>query len=558
MRRKITTLLLFSAVLVPSLFAQTVTVTDADLAEDTDYHWTSDNTYVLDEMVFVKPGSRLYIEAGTVIQGELGNGNDATGLVVTRGAQIFAEGTPNNPIIFTSVEDDGSLTAADRGLWGGVILLGAASTNNPSEKLIEGVNEIASNDAYAAYGGTDDMDNSGVMRYVSIRHTGINVGDEAGNEIQGLTMGGVGSGTTLEFIESFASDDDGFEWFGGTVNSKYLVAAFNTDDGFDWDEGYRGKGQFWFAIQDESDDEGFGRAMELDGAGGDENTTPFGGGWVVNATILGAGETLSGASNPGDGSQLVLIRDNSGGKFYNNIFAQQHALGITVEDVDGESEFDSRVRLESGDLVMENNLWYNFGAGNSVSEFSDQSFVQNYLSDSENGNRVEAIGFRGISRTTDGGLDPRPASGSAAWNGAMDVADDFFDNVSYIGAFGEKNWLIGWTAIEAMGYVSDDLNTDVEEDPAIEVPNSIRLYQNYPNPFNPTTQISFTLPQAQQVTLKVYDMLGREVATLVNGEMFTSGLNTLNFNANDLSSGLYIYRLTSGNVATTRKMTLIK
>src|SRR5690606_28118127 len=137
--------------------------------------------------------------AGTVIKGNLGDGNDATGLVVTQGAQIFAEGTADEPIIFTSVEDDlaGSLTELDRGLWGGVVVLGKAPTNNATEgglKLIEGVNEIANPESYALYGGSIEDDNSGVIRYVSIRHTGINVGDVAGNEIQGLTLGGVGSG----------------------------------------------------------------------------------------------------------------------------------------------------------------------------------------------------------------------------------------------------------------------------------------------------------------------------------------------------------------------------
>jgi hypothetical protein len=155
-------------------------------------------------------------------------------------------------------------------------------------------------------------------------------------------------------------------------------------------------------------------------------------------------------------------------------------------------------------------------------------------------------------------LDPRPADGSAAWTGAQELDDEFFDTVPYVGAFGQKNWLIGWTAIDEQGYVASSVYTDIEEEPTTEVPNSITLNQNYPNPFNPSTQISFTLPQAQQVTLKVYDMLGREVATLANRETFSAGMSTLNFNANNLSSGLYIYRLTAGDVAVTRKMTLIK
>ncbi len=137
------------------------------------------------------------------------------------------------------------------------------------------------------------------------------------------------------------------------------------------------------------------------------------------------------------------------------------------------------------------------------------------------------------------------------------MGDSWFYSTNYVGAFDGTNWAAGWTALDAYGFLGSGVVTDTEK-PAAEVPNAVSLNQNYPNPFNPTTQISFTLPKAQQVTLKVYDMLGREVATLANREMFSSGMSTLNFNASNLSSGLYIYRLTAGNVAVTRKMTLIK
>ncbi len=205
-------------------------------------------------MVFVESGAELWIEPGTVIKAEDGSGNNASGLVISQGGKIFAEGTADAPIIFTSKLDDlsGSLDEQDRGLWGGLVVLGYAPTNNATVRQIEGVNEIVgAGDVRANYGGDDADDNSGVIRYVSLRHTGKAVGDQAGNEIQGLTLGGVGRGTTIEYVESFASDDDGFEWFGGTVDAKYLVSAFNSNDAFDWDEGFNGRGPFWFAIQAE-------------------------------------------------------------------------------------------------------------------------------------------------------------------------------------------------------------------------------------------------------------------------------------------------------------------
>ena len=548
----------------------TIYVTDADLVAGEDYNMTNNNTYVLSEMVFVKPGSKLFIEEGTVIKGAIGDGDEASGLVVTMGAQIFAEGTAEEPIIFTSEIDDlnGSLTELDRGLWGGVVVLGDAPTNNATAdgtKLVEGVNEIANPESYAKYGGDDVDDNSGVIRYVSIRHSGINVGDVAGNEIQGLTMGGVGSGTTVEYVESFASNDDGFEFFGGTLNTKYLVSAFNTDDAFDWDEGFQGVHQFWFAIQSPGNaNDGYGRAAEQDGATGDENTTPFAHPIISNATYLGAGQAAT--PNAGDGSQLLLFRDNTGGEYYNSIFSDHANLGVTIEASGKVAGFDAKTRLAEGDLILQNNLWYGFGAGNTIAEFAggdDQAHTRDYLSDAANANRVADPLLRGISRTAgSNGLDPRPATGSPALDAAAlkSIDDDFFFSTHYVGAFADNYlWIQSWTALDAHGYVSA-VSVSNEDETIIseELPTVVQLHQNYPNPFNPSTQISFTLPEAQQVSLVVYDMLGREVAVLARQQMMPAGSTTFNFDASGLSSGMYIYRLVSNSSVITKKMTLIK
>jgi hypothetical protein len=544
--------------LSPAGTPATVEVRNADFAADTDYYWTADKTYNVKDMLYVKPGSRLFIEAGTVVKFDLGTGNAAKGLVVTRGAQIFAEGTADRPIIMTSVQDNlnGNLDKDDRGLWGGLIVLGAARTNNPSEgglRLIEGLNEIANPQILAEYGGSNDDDNSGVIRYVSIRHTGIAIGDVAGNEIQGLTMGGVGRGTTVEYVESFASDDDGFEWFGGTVDGKYLVSAFNSDDAYDWDEGFRGRGQFWFAIQAQSAG-GFGRGMELDGAIGDETGTPFTIPVVSNLTILGAGTSIEG-TNAGDGSQLLILRDNSGGKFYNSIFAQQHNTAISVEDVGSTTTFDSRARLEAGDIVFRNNIWHGFGAGAALAEFAPQAYVNAYLGDAANANRIADPQFRGISRTNNGGLDPRPAPGSPANTGMIAMADTWFDAPEFVGAFGRYNWMKGWTALDEKGYLVPGSPTDIEEGGVENVREFVLT--NYPNPFNPTTTIAYTAPANGYVSLTVYDLMGRMVAQLVDGQM-PAGRHTVMFDASGLASGVYVYRLQIGDQTMTQKMLLMK
>jgi hypothetical protein len=273
---------LFAAVAAPAAaFAADVTV-NANITANTT--WSRANTYILDGRVFVTSGVTLTIEPGTVIKGRARAAQDASALVISRGGRINASGTAADPIVFTAEADNlnGNLGQGDRGLWGGVVILGRARTNTASGTgNIEG---IPTTEPLGIYGGTDDADNSGVFRYVSIRHAGSLLGPN--NELNGLTMGAVGSGTTIEYVEVFANADDGFEWFGGTVNCKYLVSAFNDDDAFDWDEGFRGKLQFLFTIQDPSVGN---HAFESDGGTTPEDGQPYAMPIIYNYTALGSG-----------------------------------------------------------------------------------------------------------------------------------------------------------------------------------------------------------------------------------------------------------------------------
>jgi hypothetical protein len=390
-----------------------------------------------------------------------------------------------------------------------------------------------------------------VFRYVSIRHTGINVGQSTGNEIQGLTLGGVGAGTVIEYVESYASADDGFEFFGGTVNTKYLVSAFCSDDAFDWDQGFNGKHQFWFAIQ--APDEA-GRLAEMDGAGGNEQGIPYAKPMISNVTYIGAGV---GSTPVGDGQEALIFRDNSGGYYYNSIFTDYDdaatSLGITIEDVSDPTPEDSRKRLEAGDLGLMNNIWYGFGAGNKLAQFAPQSFVQTYLGNASNNNRIVDPMLRGISRETNEGLDPRPQAGSPALTGSMALTDTYFVQTSYVGAFGEVNWLLSWTALDQLGYA-----TFIEEELiSSQIPSDFSLTQNYPNPFNPTTRIRFSLPKASDIKLTIYNILGQQVELLVDG-FRNAGTYEVNWNASNLPSGIYIYTIQSENIHITKKMTLLK
>ena len=218
----------------------------------------------------VDAGVTLEIEPGTIIKGERGTGSLASALIIARGGKILAEGTAEKPIIFTSVNDNISvgqnagtnLNELDQGLWGGVLILGYAPGSfrgDVKEVQIEG---IPAGDEFGLYGGDDPDDNSGVFKYVSIRHGGALIGE--GNEINGLTLGAVGRNTVIENIEIVANVDDGVEFFGGTVNAKNLLVWAQGDDGLDIDQAYAGTISNSVVILGNSSD----HALEIDGPEG--------------------------------------------------------------------------------------------------------------------------------------------------------------------------------------------------------------------------------------------------------------------------------------------------
>ena len=243
-----------------------------------DVTWTADKEYLLGGRISVTDGATLTIEAGTVIKGEAGTGANATALLVARGAKLNANGTAALPIIFTSKADNitpamvaegnyssPNLDPSINGLWGGVIMLGHApisaqneSDEDVSELQIEG---IPTSDANGLYGGNDPTDNSGSISYISIRHGGANIG--AGNEINGLTLGGVGSGTSISNVEVVANQDDGIEWFGGTVSASNVLVWNCGDDGLDTDQAWNGTCRNFVIVTPQG-----GSAMELDGPEG--------------------------------------------------------------------------------------------------------------------------------------------------------------------------------------------------------------------------------------------------------------------------------------------------
>jgi hypothetical protein len=282
-----------------------------------DETWTNDQIWELSGKVIVTNGATLTIEKGTIIKGRLGTGSLASALIIARGAKIMAEGTAVQPVIFTSIEDDikigetagTNLSKQSNELWGGVIILGKAPVSaekGDNEAQIEG---IPAEESFGLYGGTIADDNSGVFKYVSIRHGGVSIG--AGNEINALTLGGVGTATTVDHVEVFATLDDGVEVFGGTVNPTNILVYWMGDDGIDIDQNYSGTIDNFMVIHGSG--VGTDEGLEIDGP---EGTLDDGFFTLRNGTLISDNAEGSAADfkSKAQGTiQNVVWRDYAGG-----------------------------------------------------------------------------------------------------------------------------------------------------------------------------------------------------------------------------------------------------
>jgi hypothetical protein len=273
-------------------------------------------------------------------------------------------------------------------------------------------------------------------------------------------MGAVGSGTTIEFVEVFANADDGFEWFGGTVNCKYLVSAFNDDDAFDWDEGYRGKLQFLFTIQDPAVGN---HAFESDGGTTPEDGQPYAMPTIYNYTAIG-----SGAASANSNSIGPIFRDNTGGKIHNSIFHDFRGYAFRIETETAQSQ-DSAKRLAAGDIAIANTMFGTFGAGTSDAllfiatnataggAVPPSNYTAEHIRAAAQNNRVNTDPqLVAIDRTKGGLLDPRLRAGSPALQlAATPPNDGFFTAAAHLGAFTTSgNWAYAWTKLGRDGYFS--------------------------------------------------------------------------------------------------------
>jgi hypothetical protein len=342
---------------------------------------------------------------------------------------------------------DGSIPPTRSSLWGGVVILGNARINSakstagnaaaPKFDVYEGVADNPDTGLpylEHRFGGDNDADNSGSLRYVSIRLAGRIFAQNA--ELNCLTLGGVGSGTTIEYVEFFGGSDDGIEIWGGTVNTKHLVAAFVEDDDFDTDQGYRGTNQFWFGIKYPGNATGDSRGIESDGdlsqsATGEQPISKW---YAYNVTLLGRGKAETAAAV----GTAWNTRDEDAPNVFNSVFSGWNQ-GLIL-DTDGLAHHTNT----TVQAAIQNNLWdVNTGA-NSAGGFIFSTAAFN--------NTVGSAMLGAISHTNDMVLDPRPQTGSPVYN---DVAAGAPMTVNYRGAFANAsdNWADGWSALSQYGYL---------------------------------------------------------------------------------------------------------
>jgi hypothetical protein len=418
----------------PPTTGQTIQLTDDITANTT---LLAVNTYVIPRMkqLFVKSGATLTIEPGTVIQGEQG-----AVLVITRGAKIHAEGTAAKPIVLTTTQPAGQ---KGPGWWGGLLVLGAApinvnalSTPSSTEATFEAFTSAA---ADGKFGGTNAADNSGIIKYVRIEFAGFNY--VADREFNNFTLCGVGSGTTVDFVQLHGGSDDGIEIFGGTVNVKHIVSSQNQDDGFDTDNGWNGKAQF-VIVQNvshpatlpeatngyESDNHGTPASY-----GADPRTEPT----ISNATLIGDRD-FAGGSN-----FAAVFRRGTGGHYINHIWLN-FQKGPEIRDA------ATLAQVTDGKLTVTYSMLFN-----------NDATATNLPPAQATGDIDETLLFNAASNdlfNVDPGLPAaatskvapnfQPVAGAAALtSGTTPPADPFFDaDANFAGAIGTVDWTAGWTA----------------------------------------------------------------------------------------------------------------
>lgn len=525
----------------------------ADSLITTNTTWDCDTIYFMKGKIYVTSGAELTIQPGTVVIGDtIAKGS----LIITKGSKIHATGTATCPIIFTSSKSPGK---RNRGDWGGVILLGKSSINQPGG--IANIEGIAPG-ALSEYGGglTPDVnDNSGELKYVRIEFAGVAL--SANNEINGLTMGGVGAGTLLDFIQVSYSNDDSFEWFGGTVNAKHLIAFRGLDDDFDTDNGFSGKVQFGIGLRDPliADVSG-SNGFESDNDASSSLNTPQTRAVFSNMTICAGADSATNNLY----RQGALIRRNSHMFLYNSII-MGYPTGVNIDGTTTQNNV-------TADVMVEHNI------------FGVQSAPKNVVTTSPSGTAsiITLLGPAGAAdnRFYTGNAaillnNPynlnspklRPTTGSPALSGSnfteTELTDPFFTSTSYVGALAKSSasdWATVWVNWKPNNVAYDGpcacslLAAAAAQEEAAQAVGTTKDISIYPNPARGTFTVN-TIGYAGKVTIKVTNSNG---AVVYNAQSAVSAKGSVNVSLKNATAGLYFVTVINGTETTTKKINIVQ
>ncbi len=444
--------------------------------------WTSNNIYLIQGFYYVRDGATLTIQPGTVIRGD----KDTKGsLIIEKGAKLIAEGTLSQPIVFTSNFDAGSRSYGD---WGGVILCGKAAINPPGgTAIIEG----GPTSTYGGGANPDDADNSGSLKFVRIEFPGIPFVPD--KEINGLTFGGVGSGTQIDYIQVSYSGDDSYEWFGGKVNCKHLIAYRGWDDDFDTDFGFSGMLQFCVSLRDKDiADPGSGsNGYESDNDATGSTNTPITSVIMANMSVFGPKYDLTTAINS-NFKRAMHLRRNTRLSTFNSVFTGW-PTGLFIDGTAAQGN------ASNGDMKIQRCVMSGMGS------FFASSFEHDFF------------------------MTPSFGNDTMATNDLLLYVDPF--------NLGQPNFLLQSSSELRSGSIWPQ--TGLKEN------KQAFAASVYPNPVSDHATIRFNLENKKNVSVILYDLTGTKIAVIAQAK-YSAGDNEIDYDASALAKGMYFVKITDG------------
>ena len=506
--------------------------------------------YLLTSTCVVRSGGKLIIPAGTVIRGAA----DLTAtpklyatLVVERGGMIEVNGTTSSPVVMTSNKAAGS---RDRGDWGGLVLCGKAVNNQSVDAQLEGFNNVAVDNTLGKFGGTDDADNSGVVKYVRIEFAGLAF--EPNKEVNSFTMGSVGSKTEIEGVQCSFGNDDGFEWFGGTVNCKKLISYKITDDDFDTDFGYRGAVQFGIAVRDTAyfdlswnapSGASTSETFESDNDAAGSGKLPLTSAVFSNITCVGPvplDKTYNDLTTTQKGAfrRGARIRRNSRLSIVNSVFmGYRNFIMFDGDSVLIASGVKSSTFSETSN-VLRNNFIANTSAAAAagvtntglveVDSKNTPAAMDAWLRDAKNSNKIDDVNY---------------ASGAILVDPKNATAPDFRP--------------IAASKINTLANYDAAILTKYGKFSSVNTVGNVVVTNAYPVPATDNVNVELYAVASENVAVSISDISGKVVKSLGNQSLVAGG-NMITASVSELNNGLYFLNVVSNGSKTTYRFTVAK